>query len=543
MTETLPASSPVTIPPTPAVTRRALRQRNARAVGSGVLTLGAAIAGALLNFVLVVVVGQIYGAAATGVFFTVVGGFMVCANTLKLGADTGLVRTLAQLSALGRRDDLRPTLVIALVPVLIAATVTTGLLWWQIPLVARALDSDHDVSSIVQALVPFVPMLSLLAIVMASTRALGRVTAFALVQNVFLPLSRLIGVGIAGILGWSILAAARMWAIGLPLLLLAGVIILQRSLRREAPGHAIWWPPQGRTDSGELARGFWGFAAPRGVSAVVEIVLEWADVVLVGILAGTTQAGMYAVATRCVKIAQVVDYAARITVSKRLAGALALHQLDVVNHIYRIVAQGMVAVVWPFLLTIMVFSGPAIGLFGSDFADGSRLLVVLGSGMLIASAAGSLQAVLLLGGLSARQLINKLVALTVCIVGNLLVTPHFGAIGATGVWCAAILTDTALAAYAVRHRMHVTASLAPILTVGWRAAAAYLPVALAVQHLIGNTVIGMAVAALAGTIVYAVLVIRSPLLTQLKWVSSSGLPSRDSAAGADAAEDVSTSTE
>ena len=67
-----------------------------------------------------------------------------------------------------------------------------------------------------------------------------------------------------------------------------------------------------------------------------------------------------------------------------------------------------------------------VGLFGPGFTDGVPLLAVLGVGMAVRAAAGPVQSVLLLGGLSRAQLMNKVIALAVCLVGNLALTARWG---------------------------------------------------------------------------------------------------------------------
>lgn len=90
----------------------------------GTLTMGGAVANGLLSFALVVVVTRGLGTAGVGAFFSAIALFNILSNVAQLGADTGLVRTIARYRALGRNADVPPTFVAALVPVVAGGSVS-----------------------------------------------------------------------------------------------------------------------------------------------------------------------------------------------------------------------------------------------------------------------------------------------------------------------------------------------------------------------------------------------------------------------------------
>ena len=93
----------------------------------------------------------------------------------------------------------------------------------------------------------------------------------------------------------------------------------------EGGGRDGYAPPSGVR---ALRREFWGFSLPRAVAALVEIVLEWLDVLLVALLAGEVAAGLYAVATRLVKVTMIIDNALRVSISTRISAWLATGRID-----------------------------------------------------------------------------------------------------------------------------------------------------------------------------------------------------------------------
>ncbi|MBW3085256.1 hypothetical protein KEM60_01453 [Austwickia sp. TVS 96-490-7B] len=473
-------------------------------VATGALTLGAAIVGAVANFAIAVVVGRSYGAADTGVFFAVIGAFLVAGSALRCGADTGLTRSMSRLRALDRQADLVPTAVVAVVPVAVAGLLVAVTVWAVSGRVGAALGGADSVApDLVHDVALFVPLLSLLTVVTAGTRGLGRVAPYALLQHVALPMTRLAGVGAAAALGAGIVVAAGWWAWGLPVVTTAAAVIFVREIRRAAPpGPPSWdrWR--------ELAVEFWTFSLPRAVCAIVEIVLEWLDVMWVAVLAGQEAAGIYAVATRLVKVALIVDQAVRVTMSTRISAWLAVGEVAKVQRLYEVGTTAMVSLVWPFVIVLGCFPDTAMGMFGKDFPAGSALLLVLCVGMAVLAAAGSIQSILLLGGLSSRQLVNKSVALVTFVSLGMVLIPRWGALGGALTWAGTVLVDTALAAWAVQTRIGVRLTTRVAARVGPTVVLCVAPVAVAIRFTVGNNLAGMATAALLGLLVLAVVMRR-----------------------------------
>ena len=82
-------------------------------------------------------------------------------------------------------------------------------------------------------------------------------------------------------------------------------------------------------------------------------------------------------------------------------------------------------------------------------------MTVLCVGSVVVLAAGNVQALLLMSGRSSWGAFNKLVVVVVNVVGNLILLPRVGIIGAAAMWAACMALDTALAAYQVRRTVGI----------------------------------------------------------------------------------------
>jgi O-antigen/teichoic acid export membrane protein len=135
--------------------------------------------------------------------------------------------------------------------------------------------------------------------------------------------------------------------------------------------------------------------------------------------------------------------------------------------------------------------------------------MVLATTMLVGTAVGPVDIVLLMGGKSVWNLFNTLVALTLNVVLNLILIPRFGIVGAALAWSASILFNNLAPLLQVWSSMR----LHPFGRAGASAALAavtcYGGVALLVRILLGPTLEGFLVSGLLATGLYVVLIWRS----------------------------------
>ncbi|GAA4631059.1 oligosaccharide flippase family protein [Actinoallomurus vinaceus] len=431
-------------------------------VGSGVAALG--------GFLLTVVVARALGPAQTGVFFTVVALFMILTEVTELGADTGLVRSTARLRALGRTGDLRRLVVAALVPVLAVGAVTGLAVFALAPWLAGLLvDAAHhdDAVFLLRVCGPVLSVSAARNVALSGTRGLGSLTAFTVQANVITPLSRPVLVIAVAALGYGASAVMVAWSLPIALTFVAAVVILWRLVRRaeaEPPAAAPEQAPPGPDDPSAV-REFWAFSGLRGVAAMLEIVVVWLGVPLVSAMVSSHDAGIYATAGRFITTGTLVLAATRLAVAPQIAGLLARGETRQAEDLNAVATGWVVAASWPLYLALAVFGPFVLTLFGQDFRGGATALAILASAMALVLATGNVQTVLLMGGKSSWNLLDKVVVVVVMVVLHLLLVPPFGIVGAAVAWGLSMLVDNGLAVVQVRYLMGLrlrTRTLAPV---------------------------------------------------------------------------------
>ena len=427
-------------------------RRESLARSGGLSLFGSAFA-ALSALALTALIGNGFGPAGTGVFFQAVAVFTVVSQVLRLGSNSSIIRFISAQRALVGIDDSWRISLLAIVPVAVIAT-GVGILMavFASPLghfLAPA-ENATELARIIASMAPFVVVGAVLSVLQTITRMVRGVGAFTLLQSILLPLSRL-AVAIAVLtLALGADTAFFGWMAVLPLWLVVTVAVVAQPLNRDriAAGAVH---PRDRTSMSE----FFSFSAPRAVGASLETALDWSDVLVVAALTTPAQAGVYAVATRAVRAGQIVDRAMRIAVSPTISKLLAQRKLDDARRLHTAVTRFMILASWPFYLTLAVMGPAVLSLFGDGFEDGWIVLALLSGAMMVSSAAGMLQSVLLQGGRSSWQMYNKAVVLVVNVGLNLFLVPLLGITGAAISWVVSLSVDTTLAAWQVHRGMGV----------------------------------------------------------------------------------------
>lgn len=423
-------------------------ERLARRGTASVLGAGA---GSVLGMLLVVIVTQAFSPTVAGTLFASTSVFLILESVAFLGTDTGLVRWLPAQLASGRAVDLRRTLATAVVPVVAASTVLAAGLWAAAPTMAPHLagpETAPTMAAMLQALAVALPVAALHDLVMAATRGAGSMRPTVVVENVArigLQALAVLAVHLAG--GGSVWLAAA-WA--LPYLpgLVVGSCWLHVLIRRRtssATGTRTAWVP--------LAREFWAYTSPRAVARVTQTALKRSDIVLVAALASPADAALYTAATRFVALGQLFVQSVQQALSPQLSSLFARRDTRAASSVFQAATRWSVIAAWPLYLVTASFAPELMLVFGEGYDAASGVVVILSLTMLLATACGPVDAVLLMAGRSWLSLANSTVALAVNVGLNLLLIPIHGITGAAVAWSVAIVVRNLLPLFQVHRQL------------------------------------------------------------------------------------------
>ncbi len=478
--------------------------------GGALNLVGAAVYG-LGNFVLLMVLTRQLGVAAAGTVLIAIALFNIVERTAEFGCATGLIRWISRWEALGREDQLRPTLVVALVPVLVGGLLGAAALVLAGPALARLFAGSGDadeVAEVVRAMAPFLPVATVYSVVVAGTRGFGTMVPQVLVEKIGRGMALPLAVGLAAAAGATVSQVGAVWAATTVVALLPAAWWLVRLLRRAesaAPGGAPGWsfPEPG------LARDYWRFTAPRAAGQVSEVMVNWIDTVVVGVLVSTAAAGVYAAGTRFLLpglfVGEALMQVSAPVVSRLLVG----RRSGEASHLVQVVAAWGSLLLWPTYLLVLVYAPVLLRVFGPEVVAATGALRALSVAVMVAAVIGPASSVVLMAGRSRQAMFNTFALLVVNLGANLLLVPRFGITAAGVAWAVTIVVGAALPSWQAHRALGVQTLGRPAVRVALCALCTVGTVSVVTALVLGVRPLSLAVAAALGLAVFGVAVTRT----------------------------------
>ena len=403
----------------------------------GAASIVGAVVAALANLALVVVVAHGVDRVRAGEFFALTSVFLVGEILCRLGADTSLVYFVARWLKLDKGALIRPALQAAFVPAVMAAALVAAALFFFAPqmvdVVTKGAASGHAVT-LLRVLAVFLPIAVFYDLVIGATRGFGSMRATVLVEKMGRPVLQLVLVWLAVLVGWrSSLSTA--WVVPYAVAAAAAIWMLyQLGVPRRAPRRRY------RTQRA-VSTEFWKFTAPRGAAGVAQVLMQRLDIILVAALVGLRAAAIYTAATRFMVVGQFVNQAVSLPVQPRLSALLAIDDKAGAKALYRVSTTWLVLLMWPLFGACIALAPTYLALFGRGYRDAVAVVVILSLSMLLASACGVVDSVIIMAGRTSWNLATTLLALAVNVGVDLWLIPEHGIVGAAIGWCAAVVAS------------------------------------------------------------------------------------------------------
>lgn len=479
MVGTHPSLAIVTVEDQPGSTRSTGNTDLPGLARRGIISLLGAGVSAVLNLALIIVVTRTVGRETAGFLFSTTSLFVVLESLCALGTATGIVYFISRVRALGRSSAVPQLLRTALVPVTVCAVAASIGLAAAAPLIAPAMGADgSDLPTLYLRLVAiFLPFAVLHDVLIAATQGYHTMTPTVLLEKIGRPALQVTAVGAAALIGgaWMLpVAWVGPYAVSLALAALA----LRRLVASPADTTAPGTPgdaPDVRTPDDDAEpvtrREFWSYTAPRGIAAAAQLSLQRLDIILVAAFLGAAPAAVYTAATRFVVLGQLGSQAVALAIQPKLSELIAHNDLTATRTVYRTTTAWVIAVTWPIHLVVAVTAPLLMSIFGSGYADGRPVVVILAGAMLVATGCGMVTMLLLMSGRSRENLLNVVVALVTNVSLNLILIPAWGIVGAAVSWAVAIVLSNLLPLWQVHRALGIDpfgrgSALVAVLAVG-----------------------------------------------------------------------------
>lgn len=407
----------------------------------GLLGFAGAACSAILGFLLTLMLTRMLGAGGAGVVMQATGVFSLVLALSKTGMDSTVIFLVPRLRIDSPERISRALAFMSLVAVG-ASLLASALLFLLAPSVWG--EEGGGLVDAVRAIAWFLPANALLLVSTAALRALGGMSEYVLVQNLALPLLRPPAIALTVLASTSPAVVSVSWALPIVLVLAAALLLLRRRLQALPPG-----PAGARLPDARSMRSIVSFALPRTLAAGLEQAIVWLDVLIVGGLLGSAAAGVYGGASRFIQAGMLVDSALRVVVSPKLSSLVEQGRLAELRELHATATTWLVLFASPIYVLMAVFSPTLMDILGKGFESGAPVVVVLSIGACATFLAGNIHTLLIMSGRSSWAAWNKLIVLVVNILGNLLLLPRTGIIGAAVSWAICMVLDAILASLEV----------------------------------------------------------------------------------------------
>ena len=417
---------------------------------SGIANLIGAAYGAAVNLVLLVLIARALSTHDAGVVFATTSLFVLVEAAARLGVDVSIVHFLAGARARNRGADVVRYLRTGLIPVVVVGAVASLVLALAAPAILAAVLRQAPVPhgrALMATLAAGIPLAAAYDVALGGTRGLGAVRPTVALERILRPTLQVLFVGAALVLGGGPLAVVSAW-VG-PYAVVAALSGVW--LRRLLPDGTSQRRGEGPADSA----GFWSFTLPRGLAAIAQIALQRLDILLVAGMRGAAAAAVYTAATRFVVVGQLGNQAISYAVQPRLAGLVALRDLDSARRLFRLSTVWLVALTWPLFLVVAVAAPLILDILGGGYHSGRTVMLLLAGAMLVGSASGLVDIVLITLGKTRWNLADTAVAFAINVTLNLLLIPRLGITGAALAWAASIVVGNVTALVQVGRRFRL----------------------------------------------------------------------------------------
>jgi O-antigen/teichoic acid export membrane protein len=403
------------------------------------------ITGAGLAFLFSVMLARLVGVAGVGLYFLAITIVDISATISRLGLESASLRFASIAHSRGDRGGLAALyrkstslafgagIAIALPVWLIVSHLSLG--------GEKALEFRAELPLLVFAIAP----VALLVVQAEFLKAVGSTATGTFSQAVVPSLLLLAG----SIVLWF-LGAGTVHAVFVTYVIVAfvSVILAIAMWQWRVPGI---WRERGSFDMGLLLR----TSTPLLLVNSMNLVLGWTDVLVLGIWRDAAEVGIYGIALRIALLTAFILSAINVVVAPQFA---ALHAQGNDTALKRLAQQGafwtLVAAA-PAILVLLLVPDLILQIFGPQFREGAGVLRILALGQLVNVATGSVGVLLVMTG--HEKLMRNIVAASAVLnlLGNLVLVPRYGAIGAAASTALSLAFMNILSWYMVRKKLHI----------------------------------------------------------------------------------------
>lgn len=336
------------------------------------------VVGTGLGFVLNVVLARSLGAEGYGHYSYALTWLLVLLLPAKLGLDGAALRFVPLYVVREEWGLLSGFLRTGTVAIAVSSTITMLAILVFVCILGGV--SDSGLRATLFAGLAMLPIHALAMFGSSALRGLKQVLSSQIPLTILYPGVTLAGVGLLALLPIQTTGATAMAVTCAAAVLCLGATAW--SLRASMPIAVGMAAAKQRTEE------WWLTSGPMLGMGLLQVSVAKTSILVLGIVAGTTEAGIYSAADRLATLLQFTLIAINSWAAPMIAELFGERRIPELQRMIHVAVRGLMVVSIPLAAGLVALGEPALSLFGAEFSRGYWVLVILCGGQLVSALAG-----------------------------------------------------------------------------------------------------------------------------------------------------------
>jgi O-antigen/teichoic acid export membrane protein len=390
------------------------------AKGSGIVFAGQ-VAGKLVGVCLQAVLSRGLGKMLYGTYTLAFSIMQILRQVGAMGLHGGVVRFSAEAQAKNKRARVKGTLLASLGIGAVASLVLAAGLYGASDWLASTAFQDAGLGPVLRAFAIACPFYVMTFLSSRAARGLQVMLADVAVGTVAQPLVNLLLVSGAFLLGYGLDGAVTAFVGSAVVSGLLGLYVLMRI----APVLL-----DGTLSASYNIRGLLAYSLPVMGVTVTALLVDQADRVMLGLLASSTDVGLYNVAALLATQVRFMLTSISATFTPLISDLYHTDRREELHQLLRITTRWIVTLSMPLALVLALFPDLLLWIFGTEFRAGAPVVLVLAIGSFLNAGVGTIGLMLQMSDHERLVLLDNIAMAVLNIALNLWLIPLYGPVGA-----------------------------------------------------------------------------------------------------------------
>ncbi len=402
--------------------QRAKKLKNHSKIGN--MAKGSALVGSgdlignLFFYINSVIITRTIGAELYGLFF--LGNIIALIGSMiaRLGLDYAILRFVALFKGKDQEIRIFKTVKSALLISAIASAAVVIVSVILSPFMAHTIFRKPQLITVILFLAIGIPFTNIIAMVVNLFLGLKEVKYKVLIENLLLPLIKLIsiilffqcGMRLSGVVYANVLSSFVVAVFCL-------VLINHRFPQIRKSGYADKKP-------------LLSFSLPILGETILNYIISWIDILILGYFSTSTDVGILGIIYRISIVLVFVQYSFNAIFSPMISELHGTNKLKELEQLFKLQTRWAFSLTLPFLILLIMFPEHIMKIFGDTFVNGALALVIISIGRFFDTVVGASGLMIMMIGKPKINTINSLIILVIKIILNIIMIPKYGLIGA-----------------------------------------------------------------------------------------------------------------